>query len=153
VGVTTAKTLAYAVDAEVVGINTLEVIATQTPENVARLWAVMDAQRRQVFAARFERDANGCWQTAEPTKIIDEEKWLNLLEEDEWISGPVLHRLADEIPSNVSIVDRAIWAPKATTVGSIAQRRYLAGDRDDVWQLVPHYFRKSAAAEKWEKRK
>ncbi len=151
VGVTTAKTLAYAVDAGVVGVNTLEVIAAQAPENVARLWAVMDAQRRQVFAARFERDGDGYWKTAEATKIVDEEVWLDRLNPDEWISGPVLHRLADKIPSDVSIVDRAFWAPKATMVGSLAERRYQAGNRDDVWQLVPHYFRKSAAEEKREK--
>src|SRR5690606_26963117 len=57
VGATTAKTFAYAAGCEVLGVDTLEVIAQQAPVSSDTLWAVLDAQRSQLFAARFERAA------------------------------------------------------------------------------------------------
>jgi hypothetical protein len=36
----------------------------------------------------------------------------------------------------------------ATTVGQVAWKAYLAGQRDDVWKLAPSYYRPSAAEEK-----
>src|SRR5205807_6782629 len=59
VGVTTAKTFAYAVGAEVIGVNTLEAIAAQAPPDVNRLAVALDAQRQQVFAAEFSRLPTG----------------------------------------------------------------------------------------------
>src|SRR5690606_34842805 len=41
VGVATAKMLAYAVGAKIVGVDTLEVIAQQAPEDCRQLWAVV----------------------------------------------------------------------------------------------------------------
>src|SRR5262245_56227812 len=59
VGVTTAKTMAYALNAQVLGIDTLAVIAQQAPPEHTTIEAVLDAQRRQLFVARFCRDADG----------------------------------------------------------------------------------------------
>ena len=59
IGITTAKALAYAVGGQVIGVNTLEVIARQAPPGRAApakqqtLWTVLDAQRGELFAARF----------------------------------------------------------------------------------------------------
>ena len=41
------------------------------------------------------------------------------------------------------------WLPTATAVGELAWTQFQAGRRDDVWQLVPDYYRPSAAEEKW----
>ena len=41
---------AYAVGAEVLGVDTLEAIAAAAPDDVPDVWAVMDAQRGQVVA-------------------------------------------------------------------------------------------------------
>ena len=56
IGVTTAKAFAYAVGAEVIGINTLVALAHQSPALNGPLWAVLDAQRQELFAAKFVRD-------------------------------------------------------------------------------------------------
>ncbi len=53
VGVTTVKLFAYAVGAEVLGINTLEVIAAQAPDEIGDVWAVLDALRGEIIAAYF----------------------------------------------------------------------------------------------------
>ena len=60
IGVATAKAFAYAVGAEVLGIDTHEVLALPCPPEVSCLHTVVDAQRGQVAARRFRRgDSSG----------------------------------------------------------------------------------------------
>lgn len=151
VGVTTAKMFAYAAGAEGLGVNTLEVIARQAPDEVRQMWTLLDAQREQVFAARFSRNASGVWQWHGETLLLDNDAWLTQLASPDQrlaVSGPGLAKLADRVPPDVTIVDRAWWAPKAVSVGSLAWRHYQSGRREELAALVPHYFRASAAEEK-----
>jgi tRNA threonylcarbamoyladenosine biosynthesis protein TsaB len=142
--VTTAKTLANAVGAQVLGVNTLEVIAQQAPAECSPLEVALDAQRRQVFAASFARQDD----TEFAVQIVDIDIWLGELNEGTWVSGPVLSRLADRLPAHARLVDSRYWQPTAAAVGRLAWRHFLAGRRDEVWQLVPLYLRQSAAEEK-----
>ncbi|MCA9248351.1 MAG: tRNA (adenosine(37)-N6)-threonylcarbamoyltransferase complex dimerization subunit type 1 TsaB, partial [Planctomycetales bacterium] len=50
IGVTFAKTFAFAVQAEVLACDTLDVIAAGCPESQRVLWTATNAQRQQVFA-------------------------------------------------------------------------------------------------------
>jgi hypothetical protein len=59
-----------------------------------------------------------------------------------------LEKLAGQLPTSDTIVEQSLWMPKASTVGQLAWRQYQSGRRDDVFALVPHYFRLSAAEEK-----
>src|SRR5436190_8290305 len=61
VGVTTAKVFAYAVQADVIGVNALEAIANQTPLDAKSVWTVLDALRDQVVAAKFTRTESARW--------------------------------------------------------------------------------------------
>ena len=49
IGVTTAKTFAYAAAAELVGTHTLAVLAAGVEQASGRLWAILDAQRQELF--------------------------------------------------------------------------------------------------------
>jgi tRNA threonylcarbamoyladenosine biosynthesis protein TsaB len=80
------------------------------------------------------------------------EEWLTTAHADAWVSGPVLEKLALRLPGGTKVVDRQYWHPTAKAVGRLAFQHYQAGRRDDVYQLVPQYFRRSAAEEKWEAR-
>jgi tRNA threonylcarbamoyladenosine biosynthesis protein TsaB len=149
VGVTTTKTLAYAIGAEVMGIDTLEVLAAQAGESPARIHPVLDAQRGQLFTAAFtwsEGQAFPLRQSA--TAIADLSPWLAGLQRDDVVIGPVLTKLHSQIPDMVVRADSARCDPQAATVGRLAFRDYHAGRRDDLWKLVPHYHRLSAAEEK-----
>ena len=148
VGVTTAKLFAYTVGAAVMGVHTLEVIAAQSPSEVAEVWTVLDAQRSQVFAARYLRDAAGRWQPQDETLLLDNAQWLALLYAGQAVSGPALIKLSEQVPSGVVILDGSLWSPKAATVGQLAWQRYQSGCRDDVFALLPQYYRPSAAEEK-----
>jgi tRNA threonylcarbamoyladenosine biosynthesis protein TsaB len=149
IGVTMAKTFAYAVGAQVMGVNTLEVIASQAPPGIAPLWTVMDAQRQELFAAKFATpDPAQPLKIASETQIMTQATWLAALNQGDRISGPGLQRLAAPLPADVVTVDETYWQPQAPTVGQLAWQQFEQGRRDDLWKLVPIYYRQSAAEEK-----
>jgi tRNA A37 threonylcarbamoyladenosine modification protein TsaB len=111
------------------------------------LWTVLDAQREQVFAGQFAATDNG-WLWHGQTTLLDNASWLAQRSLGDLVAGPALAKLADLLPKSVQIIDRALWNPTAVSVGRIAFRQFAAGRRDDLWQLTPQYFRRSAAEEK-----
>ena len=151
VGVTAAKTLAYAVGADVLGIPTLQVVARQAPVRTAGISAVLDAQRQQLFVADFQhRDGQlvaGC-----DTRIVDAASWLEGLSPGTAVTGPGLVRWQDRIPAEVQVIEPSYWTPLAATVGQLAYEQYESGSRQDLWTLNPRYFRSSAAEERWHSR-
>ena len=147
VGVTAAKTLAYAVGAEVFAVNTLQVIARQTPAELQCVCAVLDAQRQQLFVAEFRREGDRLVETA-ATRIEDNAQWLAGLSPGTAVTGPGLAALRDKLPTGIVVVDAGCWTPRAATVGLAAWLEYQAGNRHDVWTLNPVYYRTSAAEEK-----
>jgi tRNA threonylcarbamoyladenosine biosynthesis protein TsaB len=148
IGVTTAKTLAYAIGAQIIGVDTLEVLAAQAPAAADRLWTIMDAQRQELFAAAFEVVEGAPPRRICDTAIVGQEKWLAELQAGDRVTGPALQRLAARLPAHVVALPVELWQPTAAAVGQVAWRAYQAGQRDDVWKLLPNYFRPSAAEEK-----
>jgi tRNA threonylcarbamoyladenosine biosynthesis protein TsaB len=236
VGVTAAKVFAYAVGAEVLGVNTLEAVAANAQGSTAgddprdgieddpsdsieiagsqrlaecakpgdsppgavgsrlflnaehpsrrihSLSVVIDAQRGEVVVQSFVRQADGWFEPAGAEELLDAEVWLERLKtvgsrqsavgsdppsafrlppcsnpqspipNPSVITGPGLVRLLDRLPPGVAALEEAYWHPRAAAVGRIAARYHAQGRRDDLWKLVPHYYRRSAAEEKWDAR-
>lgn len=151
VGVTTAKTLAYATGAAVLGIDTLETIASQSPADIDEIWTVLDAQRSELFAARWKRaDTQDplAWQAAAPAAIVDGGTWAAGRSPGVAVSGPPLRRWRDRLPAEAIVVAEEHWQPQAATVGRLAWRKHVAGHKQDLWTLSPNYLRLSAAEEK-----
>jgi len=150
VGVTTAKTLAYVVGAELVGVDTLEVIAAGAPGEISAVSVVLDAGRDQVFAADFVREDEYRVRAVHATRIIERDAWLAGSQARGHVSGPGLRNLIDQLPPDVIALAPEHWPPQAAIVGQTGLTHYLAGRRDDHWTLVPNYYRKSAAEERLE---
>ncbi len=150
-GITTAKTLAYATGAELVGVSTLATIAANVETNPSRLWAVLDAQRQELFAACFEEGWQSNGNYMPETRILSIEAWLEQLREGDYVAGPPLSKLADRLPAGVKLVDPQFWNPQASTLGRLGFASHQLGQTVDPMQLVPNYYRKSAAEEKAER--
>jgi tRNA threonylcarbamoyladenosine biosynthesis protein TsaB len=150
VGVTTAKAFAYAVGAEILGVDTLEVLAEQAPADSSVVHAAIDAQRQELFVATFSGTDHFSLSRVPQaaTRIIAIDAWLESLEPGDVVIGPALAKLKDRLPPDVLVAPEACWAPMAANVGRIASRRYAAGERGDLWRLAPAYLRRSAAEEK-----
>ncbi len=157
VGVATAKVFAYAIGAEVLGISTLEAIAAAAPDEVEAVSVAVDAQRGNVVAQSFRRDPQagapaGWLKAAGDRALLPLDLWLAGLPPGFAVSGPVLKKWTDPLPEGLAMLDREFWCPTAANVARLAHRDYLAGRRDDLWNLLPLYSRPSAAEEKWGKK-
>jgi tRNA threonylcarbamoyladenosine biosynthesis protein TsaB len=153
VGVTTAKLLAYAAGAEVLGVDTLQTIAERAPAEVEAVSVAVDAQRGQVVSRCFRRDASGLMVPEGPSAMLDVDIWFDRVPERAWIVGPALRKWAERIPGSLRsrTLEPSCWGATAEAVGRLAIREYAAGRRDDPWTLVPHYSRRAAAEEKRER--
>ncbi|MGI8978411.1 MAG: tRNA (adenosine(37)-N6)-threonylcarbamoyltransferase complex dimerization subunit type 1 TsaB [Pirellulaceae bacterium] len=156
VGVTMAKTLAYALKCDLVGLNTLDVLAAQVARAELRgetgiIHAVLDAQRKELFAGRYQlrKDA------AEPSRRLDDgqtiltaDSWLESLQSGDVVTGSGLVRWKDQLPPGVIVAPTECFEPDAVTIGQLALREHEAGRRDDLWSFSPLYIRPSYADEK-----
>jgi tRNA threonylcarbamoyladenosine biosynthesis protein TsaB len=144
IGVTAAKSLAFAIGAKLVSVHTLTALAASVSNRTGRLWAILDAQRAELFAACFD----GAIVNNPTTQIISIDDWLAELRPGDSVIGPPLAQLAEKLPSGVEAVDKKLWTPQAGVVGRMGYDLLLAGQITDPVQLVPNYYRKSAAEEK-----
>jgi tRNA threonylcarbamoyladenosine biosynthesis protein TsaB len=152
IGVTTAKAFAFAAGCPVIGVHTLEAIAAQAPAEVAALEVVLDAQRGELFAASLQRTATGTWTGAEQTRVATRQNWAQGLAPSAVVSGPPLAALQAALPAGTAVLPAELWMPQASAVGRLGAARFAAGERSDVFALVPRYFRRTAAEEQWERR-
>ena len=156
VGVTMAKTLAYALNCDLVGLNTLDVLAAQVAGAEMRgetgiIHAVLDAQRKELFAGRYH--SSKC--EAEPPRRLDDgqtiltaDAWLESLQPGDIVTGSGLIRWKDQLPPDVIVAPPEFHEPDAVTIGGLALREHEAGRRDDLWTFSPLYIRPSYADEK-----
>ena len=150
-GNTTAKTLAYATEAELVGVATLAAIAANVEADDGRLWTILDAQRQELFAACFKPGWSIQEHDLPRTQILGIEDWLNQLQSGDFVAGPPLAKLRARLPAGVEAVDSQLWKPRAAMVGRLGFFGHQQGQGVDPMQLVPNYYRQSAAEEKAER--
>ncbi|MBA3482986.1 MAG: tRNA (adenosine(37)-N6)-threonylcarbamoyltransferase complex dimerization subunit type 1 TsaB [Pirellulales bacterium] len=148
IGVVAAKTFAYAIGARLVGVHTLAAMAagveTRGPE---RLWTVLDAQRQELFVASFGGRPL-IDQAAPETEILPVADWFARLALGDLVAGPPLAKCRDQLPAGVIVADERFWEPSALPVGRLGYELFKRGGDMNPLELVPHYYRKSAAEEK-----
>lgn len=166
VGITTAKTLAYAWQVPVVGVNTLEVIACQAyyPQSAEDqgpflepdqpLAVIMNAHRGQFFAAEFTSAPGQLCQAIQPTQLVAQEAWVQQLEAGLAISGPGLSLVEGSLPSTVEAIEASRRLPRAAAVAQLVHAKSpsltlpKADLNHQIFSLCPEYYRRSAAEEK-----
>jgi tRNA threonylcarbamoyladenosine biosynthesis protein TsaB len=166
-GIVAAKTIAFARKIFVYGANTLEAQAIQLGWHLesklllgntvsdtqlpgVAVHCVINAQRQQLFAAKFRLEAGTLGElrvSQESTsRISNRENWLADLVKGDWVTGTGLNPLLDSLKNlSVNVAPKSLWPSMASTIGRIAYREFLAGRQDDLWTLEPVYFRPSYA--------
>ena len=103
VGVTTAKTFAYATGAQVLGINTLEAIAAGVGHAHDRVSVAIDAQRGEVSSAIYRVSEDGPPIIETPEALMTREAWLESLDPPIAVASPLLQKLREKVPEGVEI--------------------------------------------------
>ncbi|MBM80879.1 MAG: tRNA (adenosine(37)-N6)-threonylcarbamoyltransferase complex dimerization subunit type 1 TsaB [Planctomycetaceae bacterium] len=152
VGVVFAKTLAYALDCQVVAVDTFLAIAVGCPEEVDEVAVVNDAQRSGIFVGNYLREAEGEWRQQQEIRIEDTQAWCERqrqlqIQQGFAITGPCLPKVEDQL-SGCPVLTAEFQEPRAANVVSIGEKMRDAGDVADYWELQPFYLRKSTAEER-----
>lgn len=154
-GISVARTFAWAAGLRIVTLPTLDVLArnalaiTPPPPHVAVL---LDAKRGQVFAACFSFDDGGYAPIAE----------ARLVEPGPFLSGcpRPLAVLGEGVPmheetvaaAGVEVLPPELWPGRAEHVFALGIEQARAGRFTPAGDLVPLYIRRPEMEERWEQR-
>jgi tRNA threonylcarbamoyladenosine biosynthesis protein TsaB len=148
VGVTCAKTLAWATGCHVAAVDTLQVIAQNAPDDVDDVHVISDAQRGELFVGRYVRGNDGMFASVGEIEIVAVAGWCDQRTPDCVVTGPGLDKYADGFASSVRLLEPEQRLPSASIVARFGERQIGAGETADLWSLEPLYIRRSAAEEK-----
>jgi tRNA threonylcarbamoyladenosine biosynthesis protein TsaB len=156
IGLTAAKTLAYAAGKPLAGFDSLELIARNARAEVLKIAVIADAQRGDVYAADFTRLSPGAPLVAvAPTRVVAFDRWADSLPEGTLVLGPAAasERYAAALPPSAQLPDdpAAHW-PDPHRLAELALDVWRSGRRDEIWFLEPVYLRRSAAEEQWDRK-
>lgn len=152
IGITLAKTLAFATGAAIVAVPSVRVLVENAPDDAENVVIVLDAKRDQIFTATFQR-SNGQWIERQPARL---DSLKNALAE----SPRPVHLLGEGIPyhqqfipkqdSKIHMVEDSRWRPRADVVAKIGWTMARNGEFTDLLKLTPIYIRRPEAEEKFE---
>ena len=147
IGVTLAKTLAFATGATIVPVESVDVLAENAPADARELIIVLDAKRGQIFTAHLVRDENG-WSQIEPAHLDTLAAMLERAGRPVHLHGDGVdfHRAAISDDSKVIVTEPSSWIARASIVAQLAHRRAIP--IADPASLTPRYIRKPEAEEK-----
>lgn len=158
IGITAARMMALAFEADLVSVPTLEVIAqnalgaSPAPDRVV---VMLDAKRRRVYAASFVRRDNRYVEVtkpveADPARFVSEQMAVD--SSCAVMGEGVLYHGDAIVSAGASILPETLFPPSAETVFRLGAERADQGRFEDRRTLIPTYVRPPEAEEKWQQR-
>lgn len=158
IGVTTIKAMAQALDKPVVGISTLDALAFNLPYGQGVICPIVDAQRDNVYTARYKWD-KGVFKKISNYEIVNIEELIELLskqDEDVIFVGDGLNLfkpiLAERLQDKAIFPYSAIAIPRASSVATLALQKIEEGLVERAEEIIPIYMRKSQAENQFEEK-
>lgn len=153
IGVTAAKTLAWALGCDLVGVDTLhalarEAVARGVPEGTRRVVPVVDARQREVYAAFFDLEGDVIKRVTDDAAMPPGEL-AALLREGDHVFGTGVARSGAELtlPEGATSAE-CPTCPRAGTVALIGAELLARGERLEIHDAAPVYLRASEAERK-----
>jgi tRNA threonylcarbamoyladenosine biosynthesis protein TsaB len=147
VGVVFAKTFAWANNAKLVAVDTLQAVAQQLPSEQPSITVISDAQRDELFVNKYEWNADS--QTRQPTEELRIEPLATVAATPtSMITGPGLEKFKDSFKDTWTLAAEDQWLPRAATIAQLGSVLAEQGTWADIHNLEPLYVRRSYAEEK-----
>lgn len=147
VGVTLAKTLAFATGARLVAVPSLDALAENAPADARNLVVLLDAKRGQVFAARYVRDGDA-WRVVEPARLDRLATFLAAAPRPVTLLGEGVKYQPVADAAGVMPADESTWIARASVVARLGAEIAARGEFTSPHALVPRYVRLVEAEEK-----
>ncbi len=150
IGLTAARTAAYALGKPLLGVPSLDVAAENAPHGADRVAVVVDASRGQVYAALYERRSGRLGRQTPPRVVRPEELELPA---PCLVLGDALGRYGDALARpGVVFAAEGLWRPRAGALARLAAQRFRAGERQGLHEVEALYLRRPEAEDVWERR-
>lgn len=153
IGVTTAKTFAYTMNIDLVGVSSLAVLAANVRKETALIVPVMDARRGNVFTGIYQWDGDKLVNV-----LLDRHTSLEqLVAEVGALDQPAIfvgassvmrEQIRGALGSMVSFTDAVDDLPRALRVAELGRKLPAA----DIASFVPQYLRLTEAETNWLKK-
>jgi len=151
VGVTAAKTLAYALGRPVIGVVSLDALAANAPEDFDAVRVVIDARRGRVYTRGYRR--SGCvLRPVGEVELLPVAEAAGRLQTGEAVLGDGVEKYRDAFgAAGAHLCGDEFAQPRASAVCRIGLAEYQARGGDDIHELAPLYLHRPEAEELWEK--
>lgn len=149
VGVTCAKTLAWSLGWQVVGVPSLEVqVQNVAPRPGLLACPTLDARRDRVYGTLFRWDG-GRWQDTTGVLILEPQDLASALPDGALLFGAGVAAYPDVFAcGRFELGDPALGMGRAEQAARLGLRLLAEGQRDDPMSLVARYYRPTQAEEK-----
>ncbi|MBW2027766.1 MAG: tRNA (adenosine(37)-N6)-threonylcarbamoyltransferase complex dimerization subunit type 1 TsaB [Deltaproteobacteria bacterium] len=145
VGLSAAKGICQGLQIPLIGVSSLEALASQIPFPSKPICPIIDSRRGEVFAALFSASEG------EPIERVRDDTPLRFEELDSFVidktlfvgndfagQGRLIH---DLLGPRALLAPPPLWNLRASALGIAGLERYRKGDFDDLRDLVPAYLR------------
>ena len=150
VGVTCAKTMAYALNKPVIDVPIFDIIAENYAIGSIPICPIIDAKRNHVYACIYKLEGIQRKRQSE-FLVIQPEKLLSILPRPVIIFGDGVKPYKDIFQQKDIIIDEIEHVkPKAEYVAILGERMYESGHRCEADKLLPLYLQRAEAVEKQE---
>lgn len=148
IGLSTIKGLAWSLNKKVVGISTLEALAMNLPYSDKQICPLLDARKKEVYAAVYK--CNNNWPTCiMPDTAISPDNLINQIKEPTIFLGDgikVYGNLIKDMLKDMAVIAPAhLWQIKASSVGLLAWKKFKYGNIDSPESIRLNYLRPSEA--------
>jgi len=148
IGMATAKGLALAADKPMIGVSTLEGLASGCAP-APYICAVMDARKKEVYAALYRTDSSGMTVAEGVPMVISPRMLCDYFQESVVLVGDALGIYGEiwkaDCGSMVTFAPTNLNTPMAESLGFLAGEKLNAGDILNSSEATPMYVRASDA--------
>lgn len=155
IGVTAAKTLAWALNIPVIGVSTLETMAFANHHVTGLVSPILDARRGQVYTGLYQ-SLKGQWKNIHHDRIILLSEWLDGLKKENQrvlFIGDDLSIHKEQIIQTLGKLAEFSTSPfnypRPSIIGWLAKNKYENGNIDNTFDFAPAYLQLAEAEVKW----
>jgi len=153
IGVSTVKGLAYAVQKRVVGVSTLDVLASQVSSTPYLICPVIDARKGEVYSAFYRYEDFNRLKRLSEYQAIKPEVLFGMLKEPTIFVGDGVKTYGEDLRNSLKslalFAPATLHIPHGSAVARLGIEPLLRGESLDLATFTPLYVRPSEAEIKW----
>lgn len=141
VGLATAQMLAFASNARLLGVRSLDAVVEAIPPDGFSVCAVLDARWGTVYARFYDRKKSH-WECRGEPFFGPVTELAKQLDANMIVTGPGLEAYESALRGCAAqIAPAELWFPRAVSVASVALRKLAAGNDGKLFDIELEYFR------------